>query len=383
MKKKSLLLIWEQSVSVAFLFTLLVACQKTDRVTLDNNSVAEAKNWFSTNVLAGESRMLAKPFSELPETSPLRLLARMNKLSKKLDWSKAITGSADKLEYVLVPLQKDDLPLKNSYFMKRAFVFYKYNSAPMQMQVVELLTKNQPAANPVQLAATLFERKVAAKKLPAGIQNVQAFFYDKEYTTLDAIVVSDGRWQALWGSLLNKPAEQAATKTEGQNCEVWGVFRVTYDENGNIIESELLYTYLVCRSSGDDLPEEQPGEGGGGGEENGYEAFRTLTWHVYNTSGGPLSSTAPGTGVNSMENVKGKKIASHPNGGYFKSANHYTSTCNDCNDPTDPSAAYGERSANVSYTPDQVSSSITGDYYYNGRKREVAGAKNWTFNQIF
>ena len=364
----------------------LFSCQKTERIAIDSSEAAEAKSWFANNVLASESRMLAKPFSELPEMAPKRVLARMNKLTKKLDWSKAITGSADKLDYVLVPLQKDDLALKNNYFMKRVFVFYKYNNAPMQIQVVELLTKNQPAANPVQLASALFERKVAARRLPAQIQDVKAFFYDKEYSTLDAYEIKNNQWQVLQASCVNKQVSRQAAESEGahSNCEEWGVFRVTYDENGNEIERELLYTYWVCGGpSGDDPPEEQPGESGGGGEEEGLEAFRTLTWHVYNTGGGLLSPTAPGRGVNSMENVRGRKISSHPNGGYFKSANHHTSECNDCYDSTNPSSAYGESSATVSYTPDQVSSSITGGYTSAGRYVPVSGAKTWAFNQVF
>lgn len=378
----------EQSISPLLLFVvvsiLLMACQKTETVNIDNSSVAEAKSWFSVNVLAGESRMLAKPFSELPATAPARVHARMNKLSKKLDWSKAITGSADKLEYVLVPLQKDNLQLKNNYFIKRVFVFYEYNNAPMQMQVVELLSKGQAAADPAQLAATLFERKVAAKRLPSQIQDIQAFFYDKQYNTLDAYTIKDNQWQVLQASCLNKVNNnQLATESENSSCQQWNVYLVYYDEEGNEVDRELLFSYWKgnCNSGGDYPYEEQPEESGGG-EEEGNEAFRTLTWHVYNTSGEPLSTSGDGRGVNSMENVRGKRSSSYPGGGYFKSATHHYSACNSCNDDSGNNT-YVENSANVSYTTDQVSSSIAGGYYDRGSAKSIAGAKSWTFNQVF
>ncbi len=395
MKSMSFSSLGKQIIPLILVFTVasifLFSCQKTEKIDMDSSEIAEAKSWFISTVLTGESRMLAKPFSELPETSPLRVLARMNKLSKKLDWSKAITGSADQLEYVLVPLQKDELKLKDNYFIKRAFVFYKYNSAPMQMQVVELLTKNQPAANPVQLAATLFERKVAAKGLPVQIQDVKMFFYDIKYNTLDAYEIKSNKWEVLKASCLNKPADNQTMDSDGAqgDCVEWGVFWVTYDDNGNIIDSQLLYTYWVgnCPANGDDPNESSDPNGGGGGAggggdwEDGNEAYRTLGWHVYNTSGGPLSPTAPGTGVNSMENVRGRKIPSHPNGGYFKSASHYTSTCNSCDDGT--GGTYWETSATVTYTPDQVSSTVTGRYPKDGASFTVGGSKSWTFNQVF
>lgn len=292
----------KQIVSLLLVFIatsiLLFSCQKKDRIDFSNSLVTEAKSWFSANVLASESRMLTKSFSELPEIAPGRVLARMNKLSKKLDWSKAITGSTDKLNYVLVPLLKDDLPLKNNYLMKRTFVFYKYDNGPMQMQVVELLTKDRPVANPVQLAAVHFERKIAAKPLTIQSQDVQVFFYDKEYNTLDAYEVKNNKWQPLQASCLNKTGNgQLAPESEnGSNCQEWGMFRVTYDNDGNEIERELLYTYWVCSGSGGDDPlEEQPEPGGGGGDENDEETAERRTanfewefWHLSAAEGGGL-----------------------------------------------------------------------------------------------
>lgn len=313
-----------------FLFLFIVAsiflfsCQKTDRMNIDSSAVTEAKNWFSTNVLAGESRMLAKPFSELPKTAPERVLARMNKLSKKLDWSKAIAGSADKLDYILVPLQKDDLQLKGGYFMKRALVFYRYNNAPMQMQVVELLTKNQLATNFVRLAASLFERKVAGKQLPVQPQDVEAFFYDKEYKTLDAYEIKNNKWKPLQVNCLNKTGgEQLTAESEnGSNCAEWGVFRVTYDGDGNEIERELLYTYWVCSGpNGDDPPEEQPEPDGGGGEENDdVSAIRktaNFEWEFWR-----LNASEGGGTIRVIHYVVGRFYPNKPEkdkfiGGYF------------------------------------------------------------------
>ena len=143
----------------------------------------------------------------------------------------------------------------------------------MQMEIVELLTKDQPAVNPLQLASALFEKKAVFAQLPVQIQDVQAFFYDKQYHTLSAYEINKGQWQPLLASAVNKPGdEQLAAENNGGSgeCREWGVYVVTRDQYGNVLDEQLIYTYWVgdCGGGGNgDNPNEEPGEWLGGGED--------------------------------------------------------------------------------------------------------------------
>ena len=267
-----------------FLFTavtiLSVSCQKKDGVDNDNLLTAEAKSWVSANL----------------ENSENRVSARVANLSKKLDWSQAGVYSAGQQEYAVVPLQKDDLKLENNYFMKRVFVFYKKAGTPIQMQLVELLTKGQPAANPVELAAALFEKKTLSKKMTESIQDVQAFFYDKQYRTVDAYEVRDNQWKPLQARSVNKPDEQLTADFDGGSgeCTQWGVYIVTRDQYGNVLDEQLIYTYWVGDCSGGggagNNPNDSPGETMGGGESEEYDlhAEAALITEVLSTTIYPL-----------------------------------------------------------------------------------------------
>ena len=240
---------------------LLFSCQKSDTGDTGNRFTVEAKNWVSGNLKTGES--------QLP--------SRVIRLSEKLDWSQASVYSSGQLEYAVVPLQKDELKLENNYFMKRIFVFYKRANGAMEVQIVELLTKDQSATNSVQLAAAFFERKASSTSLAAQTQDIQAFFYNKQYRTVDAYEIRDNKWRPLQASCLNKPDEQLTTNFDGGSgeCTQWGVYIVTRDQYGNVLDEQLIYTYWVGDCSGGggagNNPNDSPGETMGGGESEEYD----------------------------------------------------------------------------------------------------------------
>lgn len=249
---------------------LVFSCKK--EATIESSVINEAKTWFTIVVLAKENALLAKPYNEISKSSPERVLARMNRLSEKLDWANARTNSVDGLEYTIVPLQKDVLKLENNFFVKRAFIFFKKNGAPLQLEVVELLTREKEIISVIDVASVAFENKISNTINSAQSGDVQVFFYDKKYNPLPAYEIKTNNWNPLAASCVNKvnvKAGQPSFESIGEgNCMQWGVFRVTYDEYGNITEEELLYTYWIgdCPNGGVD-PNEQPEPTGGGGEE--------------------------------------------------------------------------------------------------------------------
>lgn len=376
-------------IIVGSVFMSLPGCQKEAKENITEDFIMAAKNWFSNSVLAEETKILSKPFTELPKDSPKRVLSRMNKLSKKLNWVSAKYKASNRLEYIVVPLLKDELKLENNHFVERYFLFYRNSDGSIDLDVIELLAKNKQPNNGVDIAAKAFENKFLKKSNSIQSEDLSVFFYDKKYSPSVAYKIKNNNWissQTYCISKNNINSGHLRIETEGGDCTLWGVFYVEYDINGNVLYSELLYTYWVgdCGNGPGDNPNEEMPEPTGGGEEGeGYEIFRTLTWHVYNTLGGSTQPSGVGYGVNSMENVRGKRNSSLPNGGYFTFASHYTSTCNDCNDPTDPSAAYGETTSSVSYTDEQVSSSVSGSYSENGVLKNISGSRTWTFGQIF
>lgn len=143
----------------------------------------------------------------------------------------------------------------------------------MQLEVAELLTKGKEIITVIDVASVAFENKISNTINSAQSDDVQVFFYDRKYNSLPAYELKANNWNQLPVSCINKvniKREQPSFELFGEeSCMQWGVFRVTYDEYGNVLDEELLYTYWVgdCPNGGND-PEEQPEPTGGGGEAN-------------------------------------------------------------------------------------------------------------------
>lgn len=384
-----------KAVLTPFLFVVLIisfSCQKETVAGSENKFVSEVKDWFTNTILKEESKILSKPYTELAINDPKRVLARMNKLSLKPDWIKAKSGTIQGVEYTAIPLKSNSIKLNQNYQLERVFIFYRDKNQFFRMEVAELLTKNSKIDDEVSVAIAAFGNQHFSLKERLPNCDVDIFFYDKEYNSIAANEIRNGEWVTSKKYCTNRSNIEKSTTNltsrTNEGCELWGCYLVEYNENGQVINETLLYTYLVGEGCGPgpDTGDNWEPTGGGSGEseQEGVEIFRTLTWHVYNTSGGATSPTGTGSGVNSMENVRGKRNSNDSNGGYFISASHHTSTCNSCNDPSNPNAAYIEDAGSTSMqTTNLVSSSVSGHYSENGQPKYINGSRNWSFNQIF
>jgi hypothetical protein len=130
----------------------------------------------------------------------------------------------------------------------------------------------------------------------------------------------------------------------------------------------------------------EEGSGGGGGAGGGppdedpneeYAAKRSVMWVV------ALSPPWAATGeIKSMELIKGKRVASEPQGGHFVWLQHMDDACTYCSFGGEGSSFYRE-SFNGTASGQSAGAEISGTVYYLGLTNIVSGSKSWTFQELF
>jgi len=260
---------------------LFTSCQKQidtafeEPVTKDN-FVAESKAWFASGPVMAEKKMLELPFTILPQQAPQRLFARINKLEKKLIWEDAKLYNNAAGNYIIVPLNYSLKPIGENYELARAAVFYKTNTDPIQMNIVEVLSKRGESfkgKQAVTIEVSVYNKLAQKNKSITGI-DADVFFYNDRYRRVASFELNAGQWsisknalQLKANSNINLTDNNTSNSTSGEACQLWGHFRI-YWENGVMYE-ELLYTFYVgdCSGGGSGNPTEEPSETAGGAGE--------------------------------------------------------------------------------------------------------------------
>jgi hypothetical protein len=267
---------------------LFLSCQKEANVESDelpalqtSITVSEAKVWFANGPVLREKKILSLPFNVLPEKSSQRMFARMGKLEAKLQWDNTKHYKRDGLDYLIVPVTLNAKIFGKEYDFAKVVIFNKNHSGEMKASVLEILSKKGTSLSgrQMEVAATAFyNRELNKKDLLTGI-NAFVFFYDETYKKQTGFEVINGTWAVTKTTLTvgkNNQSTVADNYTESGNCELWGLFLDTYDANGVLLYSELLYTYWVgadCNNEGGgpvvDPNESGDPSGSGGGSGSG------------------------------------------------------------------------------------------------------------------
>lgn len=168
------------------------------------------------------------------------------------------------------------------------------------------------------------------------------------------------------------------SRTDG-TCTDWFLVTTIYYTDGT---TEVTEDYIGTTCTGCDCgdlqcecPDDQ-GEGNSVGYDYDYEIGKMLTWTV-------ASNPTGGTGqIVGQERLKGKRVATEPQGGHFTRITHYASTCNFCsiNNPYD---VWIEDSWTGSASGQTASSTVTGHLNYAGTRYDVQNPAIWSFSAVF
>ncbi len=165
------------------------------------------------------------------------------------------------------------------------------------------------------------------------------------------------------------------------SCIDWYLVTTYYDVNG--VEIYQTEQYIGTSCTGQECDPFLPCGGGGGGATGDPETSeefavaKTVNWEV------AANPVYPSGHIVSLERIKGKRVASEPQGGHFKSMFHYESVCNFCNVYENPYNVWSESSCSVSASGQTASSTISGNLTYNGVGYLMSNSKTWSFQQLF
>ncbi|MEO5945548.1 MAG: hypothetical protein ABIP79_01940 [Chitinophagaceae bacterium] len=236
--------------------------------------MAEAKVWFTNGPVLSEKKMFQLPFSVLPEESPLRILARMKELEKRLKWEDAILYNNAGGKYIIVPLKFELKPFGNNYELSRSVVFYKTNTNVINIKIVEVLSKKGESlqGKEAEITATVVYNNLAQKNETIAGINADVFFYNDQYKREAGFEIKSGAWKKTNNRLQIKDKVENSqtfytTTNSSTNCQLWYLVIDWYNSNGDFVYREILYSYYIgeCNGSNGTLLTQAPGEGGGGG----------------------------------------------------------------------------------------------------------------------
>lgn len=181
------------------------------------------------------------------------------------------------------------------------------------------------------------------------------------------------------GEITQKPIFSSNNQIAAVVCTDWYLVTTYYYEDGSTYTTRE-YVGTTCDGCDQDMYMGLcPANDGGGQVENEeeyeYAVGRSMKWKVLDDPADPESSKD----IESVERIKGKRVASEPQGGHFTSASHFWDDCMFCT-----SNDTWNRYINYSIpTPQSISCNISGNLIYNGQSRGVNQTNFWSFTDVF
>lgn len=304
------------------LFVIYCSCQKTNKAENKepNLSIIEAKTFLSGKII-DEQKSLQLSYDILPKQSPLRTFARVNIVSKKLNWENSHYKRIENNDYLLIKAGTD-LAIKN-VLLSRYFLFLKEGGI-LQLKVLEVLNEKESALVREQ---DIFDAYLTRKTSDVNL-NFKMFVYNSKYQYEKSFTVANSKVQPSRNKIVLKSEKNNLDSSSGrlgmnsgtQNCELWGMFHVEYDENYQIISSTLLYTFLVCY---DGNPSQEYGDPNGTGTndpcfESCNESFISLV-NSSSTSNTTVSDLITDLGGFQKKRTLTWKILRNPFGWHLES----------------------------------------------------------------
>ncbi len=199
------------SFTALTLIFLGVGCKKVDNsVVVDQKRLVQTnakeidplvkmyQNYFTSEILENESKMLVLSYKEPAQNSEIRRNAHMGKLNPLLQWDKAATFQISGIRYVTIPLNEDIKPFKNKRFeFYRNFVFSKNNDGSPTLMVIEVLSKkDQTLGSDLQnLIKASIENSTSSNIQSTGDLNAYVIVYNQNYVRQKSYDLTKGKWK--------------------------------------------------------------------------------------------------------------------------------------------------------------------------------------------
>jgi hypothetical protein len=236
-----------RKITIYISFILLFACNKKADLT------AETQNSVTLN---DAKDFIVKKSSTNTDNQSTGELSINNKgrrayltLNHVIDWNtfKALAKKSESVAYAR--LEDKGIQLTEKTKASRFCVFYKSNNKTC-MQILELFNESGIRAGEMDeiIAKEYFKADIS------GNTNLQtsckAIIYDEDYRYIRSADYSqkagklkfrvNGRTKS---NLALNTGNDKSVKTDSEPCVEWGVYMVTYDDEGNELYKALLYSY--------------------------------------------------------------------------------------------------------------------------------------------
>jgi hypothetical protein len=171
-------------------------------------------------------------------------------------------------------------------------------------------------------------------------------------------------------------------RSDNANCTDW--YLVTtfhYNDGSSATTSEFLGTTCIGCDLNPNVPMGLCDDGFGAGNNEEYEYFSVndQEWFVASTYSDTVTTggLTIGSGVNSVERLRGKKVSTEPQGGHFTSLVHNNDGCNDSG------ALWAATSVTSSVSSQSAAVRIQGHWTKAGLYHSVDNSRTFSFSQIF
>lgn len=196
------------SLTALTLTWLGTSCKKADNFLLDQKPLVQTsgkeisplvkmyQNYFTSEILEYESKMLALSYKELPQNSEIRRNARMGKLKNLLLWDKAAPFTIGIDSYLGLPVDEIIKPFKNKHFeFYRNFVFNKNDQGKPNLFIIEILSKYDQSLgkNREEIIRSVIENIVLKKTDPIGNINGYMIVYNQNYIRQKSFDLINGK----------------------------------------------------------------------------------------------------------------------------------------------------------------------------------------------
>lgn len=260
----------------AYNFFLFSSCKREGvTITQPELTIEKAKNWFKQNYPGNiTSYDNTGQNQQGSEFSTVHQSSKTSKIGKFIMWDSHQSLFVDGTHYLAIDISNGSIKFTNGQYGARLVLFSINSTSQMKMNIIEILSKN-PATktNALQLLENIIRTKKGLSTTHKIEQTLNAIVYSEDYKYAESFSTKNGVFESKNIKIIKRNVNSTnPVATEPSNpdfsssengCTLWGYFEVTYDQWGNILEQELLYTYLVC-PEGNPNEEDMPGEYGGG-----------------------------------------------------------------------------------------------------------------------
>jgi hypothetical protein len=235
-------------------FILLLSCHKKASIPeLKSLSISEVKTWFDNNIIQVEQAMFSNPVPNSSSFSDQRILARMSKLEKLMDWSNAYFYNVGEIRTIIVPVKHNKNLKSANYDIARSVLFYQKTSGNIELNIIEILgAKAQKIKEKVTELTTLAVYNKLTGKSDAIIDiDATIFFYDYTYQSTTSFALQGNKWAVSYSRLINKHKINSSdsdnkysiqSTSENQSCTTFYVVYDWYNEYGELVDWEILYS---------------------------------------------------------------------------------------------------------------------------------------------